>query len=339
MAKVVIIPRRADQARDCGPRALAYVTGLDFDVVNDWLKRNGYRAHDKSGTFTSRFLKYDRRTDLQIDGKTFTFEPVERHKVRGSVAKLLKQKFEGNYFVQVKKHVFPIVDDVVYDVATSDRRRVKHVLKVVNPIVENINITKNKMADLLSGVSLIEAKVEAGKLSKTGTIISIMLDAEGDFYLEENLNDDAYMVFKNGSQVKDSDLASLETAKPAKKVAAKTEQKQEVKQSKKQEMAKPTKTAAKKVAAKKEAPAKKAAAKKEVKAPAKRAANGTAKKKVPIKWVTEMVRNAKGGVTLEAIRKQFIKDGYEEKTASRQLSIVRYHPEFTIKDDLVKFKK
>lgn len=65
------------------------------------------------------------------------------------------------------------------------------------------------------GVSLVEAKVEASKLSKGGKTYSIM-EEDGDFFVREGHNPDAYQLYINGAK------AALET--PMKAPDVKTKQ-------------------------------------------------------------------------------------------------------------------
>jgi DNA polymerase III gamma/tau subunit len=90
---------------------------------------------------------------------------------------------------------------------------------------------------MLTGVSLIEARVEAAKLSKNGKIFSIM-EMDGDFNVEEGNVEGAYMQFKGGSKVvmdeqSEPSTPSTTKAKTAAKATAKPEPVEKAKPTKK----------------------------------------------------------------------------------------------------------
>ena len=376
------LARIEGQKNSCVPHALAVATQLPFETTNKWLKQNGYRKNDRVGTATYRFMNnnHGSLTSLKIDDKIYTFES-RADLTRGTLSNF--SQLHGAFIIGTSKHWIGVCNGVLFDTTIKMRRRINRVWKLTS--IENTSELKSQiykpkqktiMNNLLKGVSLTEAKVEAAKVSRVKGYVSIM-EHDGDFDLELGRNADAYLLFNNGTKVVDEptttkiiakakkaeDFESSRNAKVVKQVKKKSivaiiddpendgpeddapieipelepemKTKKIKKQSKTEIMKKPeAKSTSKKIVAK---ATMKPATKTATKSTAKSTNKPVSKKKKPIKWIIDMVKEK--ATTLDAIYQKFIKMEYEPKTATRQLSIVRAHDEFIVKGDVVKWKK
>jgi len=376
------LARIEGQKNSCVPHALSVATQLSFETTNKWLKQNGYRKNDRVGTATYRFMNnnHGSLTSLKIDDKIYNFES-RADLTRGTLSNF--SQLHGTFIIGTSKHWIGVRNGVLFDTTIKMRRRINRVWKLTS--IENTSELKSQiykpkqktiMNNLLKGVSLTEAKVEAAKVSRVKGYVSIM-EHDGDFDLELGRNANAYLLFNNGTKVVDEptttkiiakakkaeDFESSRNAKVVKQVKKKSivaiiddpendgpeddapieipelepemKTKKIKKQSKTEIMKKPkAKSTSKKIVAK---ATMKPATKTATKSTAKSTNKPVSKKKKPIKWIIDMVKEK--ATTLDAIYQKFIKMEYEPKTATRQLSIVRAHDEFIVKGDVVKWKK
>ena len=107
--------RRPKQKNDCTVRAVATVLGLSYDEVYDQMAHAGRqcnrrfhlldwlesRNHDEPGHFVCK----TRRISF----------PAIKGKERMNLAEFCKQYPHGRYICRVAKHVFAVIDGVVYD--------------------------------------------------------------------------------------------------------------------------------------------------------------------------------------------------------------------------------
>lgn len=225
------------------------------------------------------------------------------------------------------------------------------------------------------GVSLVEAKVEASKLSRGGKTYSIM-EEDGDFFVREGHNPDAYQLYINGAKgaletpvkatgvsIKQSSpeeaIKALKKAKTNQppvlsSLPAKVEKSRTAKV--KEEMEEERAETKARIAAKQKAKPKIAiissdedeeeeevvvskSKKSETKNSNKMKNQKTSavKKSMPLAWIVELIQEKKN-VAKDLIRKKLEKD-YAVGTVNTQMARLKNHPNLVVAEDMVKYKK
>lgn len=98
--------RRPQQKNDCTVRALALARGLAYDDAYDRLKEGG-RKCSRGFRFSDWLNRQDWATRISF--------PAVKGQRRMNPATFVTQYPRGRYVCQVAKHVFVVIDGVVYD--------------------------------------------------------------------------------------------------------------------------------------------------------------------------------------------------------------------------------
>jgi hypothetical protein len=98
--------KRSKQKNDCTVRALATARRIDYDTAYDLLVQAGRKCG--SGFKFADFIKKEQWA-LKISF------PAVKGQGRMNVAKFVEDHKEGTFICKVSKHVFTVIDGVVFD--------------------------------------------------------------------------------------------------------------------------------------------------------------------------------------------------------------------------------
>ena len=104
------ISKRPKQKNDCTVRAVADTFGLSYDEVYDNFKLNG-RQCSKGFNF-SWWLLSSSIAGGRVDKMSF---PATKGQRRMNPSTFCKQYNKGKYICRTAKHVFAVIDGIVYD--------------------------------------------------------------------------------------------------------------------------------------------------------------------------------------------------------------------------------
>lgn len=102
--------KRPKQRNDCTVRALTLVAEIPYDEAYDYLAKRGRKC--SRGTFFPK-----RRGDDSAFGLAFIWQsfPAEKGKRRMNIGDFCEAHPTGTYIARTAKHVFAVIDGVVYD--------------------------------------------------------------------------------------------------------------------------------------------------------------------------------------------------------------------------------
>ena len=130
----------------CAPIALSFVTGLNYNTVNHWLKTHYYNkpkyypayynkpkyypAYDQSIKQLIPYRKTDRSGTHLNKVPIQVFGLVEHYGKGWTLGKFIESHPKGTFIIRVNGHALSLKDGIVYDTGlTGPRKRIKQVFK------------------------------------------------------------------------------------------------------------------------------------------------------------------------------------------------------------------
>ena len=102
--------KRPKQKNDCTVRALSNVLALDYDQAYEIVKERGRKSHGRA------FFPAPRQND-EVQGSRFVWHsfPAVKGEPRMSLERFCEEYRVGRFIVRTAKHVFAVIDGVVWD--------------------------------------------------------------------------------------------------------------------------------------------------------------------------------------------------------------------------------
>ncbi len=118
------LSKRFEERSDCTVRAMAIVTGLNYDHIYDVLDEAGRPRHQ--GFDSDIWLK--KRNGQVFGGR---FKPI---KVKGLTPNLFPVRFPiGRYLVETHDHVYCVIDSVAYDLIRTKEQPLTGAWRWITP--------------------------------------------------------------------------------------------------------------------------------------------------------------------------------------------------------------